>query len=262
MSSTIDIDGATIDYSAATELTESDLSVEKQSLPYTTHIDTIALSNGLLTPHNHDESHTLEAATIDYSAATELTESDLSAEKQSLPYTTHIDTIALSNGLLTPHNHDESHTLEATELSDGEGDIEIENLDTVFDTSAQMGSPNVSCRGKRTVINLWQKAILEDFFRNGMNSASMQLLPHHTAAAEKTGLDCEVVKVFTIHVYTCIYCTCVYTNMYTCTTLMLLLKTGSNFCDFSFLWLILAIRTKFNTTLETRTKCFINADKI
>lgn len=90
--------------------------------------------------------------------------------------------------------------IESSDLSDGEGDVEIEHITGVYDQAlpGNAGSninQNSLCRGKRTVINIWQKAILEDFYRIGMTSASMQLISLHTAAAEKTGLDPEVIKV-------------------------------------------------------------------
>ncbi len=132
-------------------------------------------------------------------------ESDPTVEKQSLPSpynnTTLSLTQTLNNGLLTvtDHNHEveksQNLNLESSELNDGEADIEIEHIDTGYDSNPQLNGSNITCRGKRTVINLWQKAILEDFFRNGMTTASMQLHSQHSAAAEKTGLDCEVVKV-------------------------------------------------------------------
>lgn len=90
--------------------------------------------------------------------------------------------------------------------SASEGDVEIEHL--VEDGSdIQSGeneggdSSNVSNITfdvrKRTLIMLWQRTILEDFYRSGMTSASMQLHSLHMAAAEKTGLDSNVVKVYT-----------------------------------------------------------------
>jgi len=48
---------------------------------------------------------------------------------------------------------------------------------------------------KRTLIMLWQRTILEEFYKAGMTSASMQLHSMHLAAAEKTGLDSTVIKV-------------------------------------------------------------------
>lgn len=88
--------------------------------------------------------------------------------------------------------------------SASEGDIEIENLvedgsDTQSGENEGGDSSNVSNITfdvrKRTLIMLWQRTILEEFYRAGMTSASMQLHTLHMAAAEKTGLDCNVVKV-------------------------------------------------------------------
>ena len=49
--------------------------------------------------------------------------------------------------------------------------------------------------GRRTVILSYQKKILEDFFKTGMNSASHQLRHLHEAAADQTGLELHVIKV-------------------------------------------------------------------
>ncbi len=87
------------------------------------------------------------------------------------------------------------------ESSEGEGDIEIEH---VGDESSSGGA---SVHGllpagnitfdvrRRTLINIYQRTILEEFYRCGMTSASLMLNHLHTAAAEKTGLDMSVVKV-------------------------------------------------------------------
>lgn len=57
------------------------------------------------------------------------------------------------------------------------------------------GSSAGSGRGKRTLIGFAQRSILEEFYRSGMNSASMQFQHMHQAACDKTGLDLNVVKV-------------------------------------------------------------------
>ena len=54
---------------------------------------------------------------------------------------------------------------------------------------------------KRTLITFAQRTILEDLYRNGMNSASLQLYHLHALAAERTGLDLTVVKVSVWSVY-------------------------------------------------------------
>ena len=88
--------------------------------------------------------------------------------------------------------------------SASEGDIEIEHL--VGDDAQTQGSenggedPNQVANitfdvRKRTLIMLWQRTILEEYYRAGMTSASMQLHSLHQEAAEKTGLDTSVVKV-------------------------------------------------------------------
>lgn len=84
--------------------------------------------------------------------------------------------------------------------SASEGDIEIEHLvEDGSDTQGE-GDPNQVSNitfdvRKRTLIMLWQRTILEEYYRGGMTSASMQLHSLHQTAAEKTGLDCSVVKV-------------------------------------------------------------------
>lgn len=89
--------------------------------------------------------------------------------------------------------------------SASEGDIEIEHLVVEDGGSDQHGGDDAGDASqvtnitfdvrKRTLIMLWQRTILEEFYRAGMTSASMQLQSLHLAAAEKTGLDCGVVKV-------------------------------------------------------------------
>lgn len=48
---------------------------------------------------------------------------------------------------------------------------------------------------KRTLITLHQRSVLEEYYRNGMTSASQQLTEVHEQVAEKTGLDLAVVRV-------------------------------------------------------------------
>ena len=102
-------------------------------------------------------------------------------------------------------------TIEEEDGSVSEGDIEIEHLVEVEDGTENRGGgddeeiqtlpvANITFDvRKRTLIMLWQRTILEEFYRSGMTSASMQLHSLHQAAAEKTGLDHTVVKV--IHIY-------------------------------------------------------------
>ena len=93
------------------------------------------------------------------------------------------------------------------ESSEGEGDIEIEH---VGDESASSGgsvhgllpSGNITFDvRRRTLINIYQRTILEEFYRCGMTSASLMLNHLHTAAAEKTGLEISVVKVHNTYMY-------------------------------------------------------------
>lgn len=88
------------------------------------------------------------------------------------------------------------------ESSEGEGDIEIEH---VGDESSMGGVHGLLPTSgiitfdarRRTLINIYQRTILEEFYRCGMTSASIMLNHLHTAAAEKTGLSVTVVKVRT-----------------------------------------------------------------
>ena len=48
---------------------------------------------------------------------------------------------------------------------------------------------------KRTLITLHQRSVLEEYYRNGMTSASQQLTEVHEQVTEKTGLDLAVVRV-------------------------------------------------------------------
>ena len=98
---------------------------------------------------------------------------------------------------------DEAPLEEEEGESASEGDIEIEHLvEDGSETQGEGGENGSSVANsitfdvrKRTLITLWQRTILEEFFRAGMSSASMQLNSLHQAAAEKTGLDPTVVKV-------------------------------------------------------------------
>jgi hypothetical protein len=92
------------------------------------------------------------------------------------------------------------------ESSEGEGDIEIEHVGDENVTSGGgsvvhglMPSGNITFDvRRRTLINIYQRTILEEFYRCGMTSASLMLNHLHTAAAEKTGLEVSVVKVRTV----------------------------------------------------------------
>jgi hypothetical protein len=57
---------------------------------------------------------------------------------------------------------------------------------------------------KRTLITLHQRSVLEEYYRNGMTSASQQLAEVHEVVAAKTGLDLSVVRVshFTLSLFT------------------------------------------------------------
>lgn len=93
------------------------------------------------------------------------------------------------------------------ESSDGEGDVEIEHIGDEgvqsqhvdgYGHSHQIHSPNIPVTfdvRKRTLISMWQRSILEELYKNGMTSASLQLGHLHATAVERTGLDIVVVKV-------------------------------------------------------------------
>ena len=96
---------------------------------------------------------------------------------------------------------EEHHALEDEVVyhaeSASEGDVEVDNvmLDAGEDgNSGSMTNITFDVR-KRTLIMMWQRTILEEFYRAGMTSASMQLQSLHLDAAEKTGLDNTVIKV-------------------------------------------------------------------
>ncbi|CAI8030296.1 hypothetical protein GBAR_LOCUS17176 [Geodia barretti] len=62
-------------------------------------------------------------------------------------------------------------------------------------------APSPPCNGnvvrhvtKRTLITLHQRSVLEEYYRNGMTSASQQLAEVHELVAAKTGLDITVVR--------------------------------------------------------------------
>ena len=97
--------------------------------------------------------------------------------------------------------------------SEGEGDIEIEHVGDESGTSGGsvhglLPSGNITFDvRRRTLINIYQRTILEEFYRCGMTSASLMLNHLHTAAAEKTGLEISVVKVRTRTSYIDLHCT-------------------------------------------------------
>ncbi len=122
-----------------------------------------------------------------------------------------------------PSNH-ETVEIAGGESSDGEGDVEIENYEagggTLVGADAEGSPQRISSASytidygsgpagvnaaltpavirhisKRTIISRQQKMVLEEFYRCGMNSASLQVHHLHVAASEKTGLDINVVKV-------------------------------------------------------------------
>lgn len=81
----------------------------------------------------------------------------------------------------------------------GPGPANFSNL-----TSVTSPAPSPSCNTrhitKRTLITLHQRSVLEEYYRNGMTSASQQLTEVHEIVAEKTGLDLAVVRVSkTVH---------------------------------------------------------------
>ena len=107
---------------------------------------------------------------------------------------------------------------ELGESSEGEGDVEIEHLGdesvevqednaenpplvvSNYSSTSPMGdvrpASNITLDiRKRTLITFAQRTVLEDLYRNGMSSASLQLHHLHVLAAERTGLDLAVVKV-------------------------------------------------------------------
>ena len=104
------------------------------------------------------------------------------------------------NRALSVGNYDagSAHGGAESTSSDGEGDIEIEHVGDEGSTGSggllPAGNITFDVR-RRTLINIYQRTILEEFYRCGMTSASLMLNHLHTAAAEKTGLDISVVKV-------------------------------------------------------------------
>ena len=108
-----------------------------------------------------------------------------------------VQTVACGDGLPL-----EDEVLDHGE-SASEGDVEVEQV--LADDNSSMHASDEGGSGsmsnitfdvrKRTLIMLWQRTILEEFYKAGMTSASMQLHSLHLAAAEKTGLDSTVIKV-------------------------------------------------------------------
>ena len=108
-----------------------------------------------------------------------------------------------SQGIATDELNDDNRTSDAAEPSDdGDGDVEIEHVGDEntylqhvhLPTQTASQAVTLDVR-RRTLINVWQRAILEEFYRGGMWSAALQLHHLHAAAAEKSGLDLTVVKV-------------------------------------------------------------------
>lgn len=95
------------------------------------------------------------------------------------------------------------------EGSESESYVEVEQLGedpgpgaanfSNLTTSATSPAPSPPCNTrhitKRTLITLHQRSVLEEYYRNGMTSASQQLTEVHEIVAEKTGLDLAVVRV-------------------------------------------------------------------
>lgn len=95
------------------------------------------------------------------------------------------------------------------EGSESESYVEVEQLGedsapgpATFSSLTSATSPALSppCNTarhitKRTLITLHQRSVLEEYYRNGMTSASQQLTEVHEIVAEKTGLDLAVVRV-------------------------------------------------------------------
>ena len=113
------------------------------------------------------------------------------------------------NGLA--HEAPSSRTSSQQDADPGEGSesesyVEVEHLGddsapgpanfaTVPAATSSPPSSVVRHITKRTLITIQQRSILEEFYRNGMSSASLQLAHMHDAAAERTGLDLSVVRV-------------------------------------------------------------------
>ena len=98
------------------------------------------------------------------------------------------------------------------QMEGDELDVEVEHLsDDNQLLSSSSPAPPLSGRHvvKRTFISSLQRAILEEYFRMGMNSASMQLHHLHAAAVEKTGLELSVVKVRLVELRNSTVCVCV-----------------------------------------------------
>lgn len=92
------------------------------------------------------------------------------------------------------------------EGSESESYVEVEQLgeDAIPGpstlTAVTSPAPSPPCNvvrhiTKRTLITLHQRSVLEEYYRNGMTSASQQLTEVHEIVAEKTGLDLAVVRV-------------------------------------------------------------------
>lgn len=80
--------------------------------------------------------------------------------------------------------------------------VEVEQVTDELSTGEETGAGEVhsglqhrSTAPRRTIIFPHQRAVLEEFFRTGMTSAAMHLGHLHQAAAERTNLDVNVVKV-------------------------------------------------------------------
>lgn len=93
---------------------------------------------------------------------------------------------------------EEESDVEVEQLGD-DGAPETPNFATAScPTSASLspiGGNVVRHVTKRTLITMHQRTVLEEYYRNGMTSASQQLAGVHEIVAAKTGLDVNVVRV-------------------------------------------------------------------
>ena len=124
------------------------------------------------------------------------------SERVQLTVITHeIEDAEDGNRALSAGSYDAASAHGGAESSDGEGDIEIEHVGDEGSTGGGLlPAGNITFDVRRsTLINIYQRTILEEFYRCGMTSASLMLNHLHTAAADKTGLDISVVKVRKVH---------------------------------------------------------------
>ena len=118
----------------------------------------------------------------------------------AISFSTHIMSSQLTDASGTTLVEHEDVHVEIEQVTTDDHDEDDDNSGIPpYGVVSNGNSRNLSkVQGKRTVILPFQRRILEEFFRTGMNSAAHHLHHLHDAAADQTGLELHVIKVYLI----------------------------------------------------------------